>query len=201
MKRMIGVTGGVGAGKSQVLEILEKDYHAHVILSDQVARELMEPGMEGYRLVREYLGDEILREDGCIDRPRMSQVIFGDQEKLLKVNQLTHPLVWKEILRRIDESPRSLQIVETALPEKQFRDICQEIWYVYTSEENRVRRLQESRGYDREKCAQVMKSQAADEEFRSMATAVIDNNGSIQALKAQIARLLSNGQTTEEFTG
>ena len=89
--------------------------------------------------------------------------------------------------------------METALPEKQFRDICDEIWYVYTSEENRARRLFVSRGYDREKTVQVMKNQLSDEEFRSICHRVIDNNGSIEDTREQISRFLSE-QETEEST-
>ena len=199
MKRILGVTGGVGAGKSQVLDILKNEHGAHVILSDQVAKELMDPGREGYRRVVEYLGVGTLESTGAIDRPKMARMILGNQEALREVNRLTHPLVWEEILRRIEGSPLPLQIVETALPEKQFRDICDEIWYVYTSEENRARRLFVSRGYDREKTVQVMKNQLSDEEFRSICHRVIDNNGSIEDTREQISRFLSE-QETEEST-
>ena len=199
MKRIIGVTGGVGAGKSEVLEILKQEYGANVILTDQVAKDLMEPGREGYRQVAAFLGGEILNPDGSINRPKMASVIFAQEEKRLGVNRLIHPLVWEEVLREIKESQNPLQVVETALPEKQFRDICHEIWYVYTSEENRARRLFVSRGYDREKTVQVMKNQLSDEEFRSICHRVIDNNGSIEDTREQISRFLSE-QETEEST-
>ena len=75
MKRIIGVTGGVGAGKSEVLEILKQEYGANVILTDQVAKDLMEPGREGYRQVVAFLGGEILNPDGSINRPKMASVI------------------------------------------------------------------------------------------------------------------------------
>ena len=118
MKRIIGVTGGVGAGKSEVLEILRQEYGANVILTDQVAKDLMEPGREGYRQVAAYLGGEILNPDGSINRPKMASVIFTQEEKRLGVNRLIHPLVWEEVMRELKESRESLQVVETALPEK-----------------------------------------------------------------------------------
>lgn len=197
MKRIIGITGGVGAGKSQVLEILKEDYGANIILSDQVAKDLMEPGREGYERVVAYLGNEILDEKKRINRPRMAEIIFTQEEKRLEVNRLTHPLVWREVLRKIEDSSSAIQAVETALPGKQFRDICHEIWYVYTSEENRARRLASSRGYDAKRTAQMMENQASEKEFRSISTGVIDNNGSLEETRAQIARLLSEG-TAEE---
>ena len=94
-KRIIGVTGGVGAGKSRVLKILAGDFGAHVIQADEVAKALMEPGQECYRRVVEYLGDSILAEDGTIDRQAMAALIFGDGEKRRQVDRLTHPAVWQ----------------------------------------------------------------------------------------------------------
>ena len=170
-----------------------------MILSDQVAKELMDPGREGCRRVVEYLGEGILDSTGAIDRPKMARMIFGNQEALREVNRLTHPLVWEEILRRIEGSPLPLQNGETARAEEHLGEISDEKRYVYTSEENRARRLFVSRGYDREKTVQVMKNQLSDEEFRSICHRVIDNNGSIEDTREQISRFLSE-QETEEST-
>ena len=190
MKRIIGVTGGVGAGKSEVLEILKQEYGANVILTDQVAKDLMEPGREGYRQVAAFLGGEILNPDGSINRPKIASVIFAQEEKRLGVNRLIHPLVWEEVLREIKESQNPFQVVETALPEKQFRDICHEIWYVYTSRENRIQRLMENRGYTRQKCEAIMDSQWSDSQFRSVCQRQIDNNGFIEETRNQIREII-----------
>lgn len=191
-KRIIGVTGGVGAGKSRVLKILAGDFGAHVIQADEVAKALMEPGQECYRRVVEYLGDSILAEDGTIDRQAMAALIFGDGEKRRQVDRLTHPAVWQEVWREAETSPNRLVVIEAAILGQEFRDNCQEMWYVYTSRENRMERLRESRGYTQEKTESIMDSQAPEAGFREFSDAVIDNNGSVEDTRKQIRRLLKN---------
>ena len=100
--RRIGVTGGVGAGKSRVLEWLEKERGATVIRTDDVARTLMEPGEAGYCRVVETLGDPFIKEDGTIDRPALAKIIFQDEKARELVDQITHPLVWERLERMLE---------------------------------------------------------------------------------------------------
>ena len=148
---VIGLTGGVGAGKSTVLSILQEKYGFHVIQADLVARALMEPGKEAYEAVCAFLGPKILLEDGQINRSAMAEIIFKDPSKRAKVDSLTHPLVWKAVKKEAEEYNRQSVVIEAAIPSKEFRDICDEMWYLYTSREERIRRLKESRGYSDEK--------------------------------------------------
>lgn len=188
--KVIGITGGVGSGKSRVLDILSEEYHASVIQADLVARELMEPGAAGYEQLKTIYGNEIISEDGAIDRRRMADLMFCDTSMRETVNSIIHPLVWKEIRRRIRESASDLVFVEVALPDENHRDIYTELWYVYTSEETRMTRLAAGRGYTREKSRSVMASQMTEQQFRDMADTVIDNNGSMEETRRQIeARL------------
>ena len=187
---VIGLTGGVGAGKSTVLSILQEKYGFHVIQADLVARALMEPGKEAYEAVCAFLGPKILLEDGQINRSAMAEIIFKDPSKRAKVDSLTHPLVWKAVKKEAEEYNRQSVVIEAAIPSKEFRDKCDEMWYLYTSEENRISRLMESRGYSLEKSMAIMESQASDEEFRSLADAVIDNNHSQECTAAQVRELL-----------
>ena len=142
---VIGLTGGVGAGKSTVLSILQEKYGFHVIQADLVARALMEPGKEAYEAVCAFLGPKILLEDGQINRSAMAEIIFKDPSKRAKVDSLTHPLVWKAVKKEAEEYNRQSVVIEAAIPSKEFRDICDEMWYLYTSREERIRRLKESR--------------------------------------------------------
>ena len=96
--KVIGVTGGVGSGKSVVLSILEKDYHAETILADLVAHDLMQPGGKSYEDIVEAFGDGILNDDGTIDRVKLGNIVFHDAEKLQKLNAITHPNVKEEII-------------------------------------------------------------------------------------------------------
>ena len=101
--KVIGVTGGVGSGKSVVLSILEKDYHAETILADLVAHDLMQPGGKSYEDIVEAFGDGILNDDGTIDRVKLGNIVFHDAEKLQKLNAITHPNVKEEIKNRIQK--------------------------------------------------------------------------------------------------
>jgi dephospho-CoA kinase len=181
----------VGAGKSTVLDILETDYGFYVIQADLTAKELMESGMAAYEAVVSYLGTEILDGDGKINRPRMAEIIFSDEEKRRRVNELTHPLTWKRILEMAGARKEQPVVIEAAIPSAEFRDNCSEMWYVYTSRDNRAARLRESRGYSDEKIKSIMESQADEETFRRFSDAVIDNNGDRAQTKAQIDLLFA----------
>ena len=186
----LSITGGVGSGKSEVLRILRDEFGAGIIMADEVAHQLMEPGMEGFRQVADLLGPSILAEDGTIDRKKMAERIFKDRAAVAAVNAIVHPLVWDEIRRQISVSDRDLMVVEAALFDEEHNAMFDEIWYIYTSEENRIRRLMASRGYTEEKCRGIMKNQAAEADYRRFATRVIDNNGSAKDLRAQLEKIL-----------
>ena len=190
--RVIGLTGGVGAGKSRILDILQTEYGAEIIVADQVAHELMEPGHEGYEMVVRALGNSFLKPDGTIDRPLLSTLIFHDQNALETMNEIIHPMVWKTIKDKISSSQADLIVVESAIMGREQNDIYDEMWYVYTSEENRIRRLKENRGYSRERSLSIMKNQLSDEEFRELADRVIDNNGTVEEVKAGLEALLKD---------
>ena len=116
--RVIGVTGGVGAGKSTVLGILEEDFQAYVIQADQLGHILMEPGEECYDAVIALFGKEIIKKDKTIDRRRISDVVFTDKDMLLKLNGIIHPAVKQRILRLLGEQKeagRGICVVEAAL--------------------------------------------------------------------------------------
>ena len=163
--RVIGVTGGVGAGKSTVLGIMEKDFGAYVIQADQIGHILMEPGEECYDAVIGLFGKETIKKDKTIDRKRISDVVFTDKEMLLKLNGIIHPAVKSRILRLIQEqreAGREICVVEAALfLEEKYQEFCDEVWYVYTEEEVRIQRLMESRGYSREKSLGIIRNQVS----------------------------------------
>lgn len=190
--RVIGLTGGVGAGKSRILDILEHEHGAEIIVADEVAHELMEPGQPGYEAVVCALGGSFLKPDGTIDRPQLSQLIFHDEKALSTMNGIIHPMVWKTVKDKISSSQAALIVVESAIMGREQNDFCDEMWYVYTSEENRIRRLADNRGYSRERSLSIMKNQPPDEEFRELADRVIDNNGTVEDVKAALAAILKD---------
>lgn len=193
--KIIGITGGVGSGKSEILNILKNDYQAKIIQSDHVAHELMVPGTKSYGAIVQAFGNEILNEDQTINRPILGEIVFRDETKLSLLNSITHKNVDEEILSRIDqfekEEPEGLLVIESALLvgagyEKRF----DQLWYIYTREEVRYERLKASRGYSDEKIKQMIEKQQKEEEFKSMASNIIDNSGDLEDTKAQIVKIL-----------
>lgn len=187
--KVIGITGGVGAGKSRVLAILQEEYDARLIQADEVAKDLEEPGQPGYEGLLAVFGSSLLAEDQTIDRQRLAELIFHDPQALKQVNDVIHPLTWEAIKAQIDSSDADLIAVEAALFNRQSREICTELWYVAASVENRIRRLMENRGYDREKCLRIMASQPSHEEFLALADRVIDNNKTPADVRRQIKQI------------
>lgn len=188
--KVIGITGGVGAGKSRILSILKEEYQVEIILADEVAKELEEPGMEGYRQLVETFGTGILGPDGEINRAGLAALIFQDKEALQKVNAIIHPLTWEEIKRRTAVSTAHLVAVEAALFDESSKTLCEELWFVDTLEENRIDRLMTNRGYSRQKCLDIIANQKDRSFFLNLADVVIDNNGSIEDVRRQIADVL-----------
>lgn len=191
-KRIIGITGGVGAGKSSVLDILRTDYHARIIQADEVAHALMEPGSEGLLQVTNVLGTAFLLPDGNVDRKALAELIFHDRGALDAMNRIIHPLVWKTMREEAARAEESLIVIEAAVFDTAPEGYFDEIWYVDTSRENRIRRLMESRGYTREKCESIMSEQASEEEYRRMCRRVLDNNHGREELKAQLREILGH---------
>ena len=197
--RVIGVTGGVGAGKRTVLGIMEKDFGAYVIQADQIGHILMEPGEECYDAVIGLFGKETIKKDKTIDRKRISDVVFTDKEMLLKLNGIIHPAVKSRILRLIQEqreAGREICVVEAALfLEEKYQEFCDEVWYVYTEEEIRIQRLMENRGYSREKSLGIIKNQVSDQVFRENTDYVIENNGDLLETRRQIREGIERNET------
>lgn len=190
----IGITGGVGSGKSVVMELLEKEFGAAVILADLVAHDLMEPGAVSYQQIVAEFGTEILDEEGRIHRPSLSKIVFGNPESLEKLNAITHPNVKKEILARIarfrEEEKASVIAVEAALLiEGGYEEILDELWYVYVKKDIRIRRLMEGRDYSEEKSRSIMERQLGEEVFRSHCSRVIDNNEDVDSLRRQLTQI------------
>ena len=204
---VIGVTGGVGSGKSTILEYLEECYGARLILADDVARELQEPGRECYGLIVKEFGEGILKKGSAgifagnpalrpIDRAALAEIVFNDPEKLKLLNSMTHPQVRQEIEQRIATfymmDNNALIVIEAALLiEAGYLEILDEMWAVTARKEIRIERLMASRGYSQEKCEDIMASQKTDEEYRRAVDFVIDNSGSTLETHAQIDERLS----------
>lgn len=195
--KFIGITGGVGAGKSAILEYIAEHYNAKVMLADEIAHDLMMPGTKCYDTIKEAFGaEDIFLQDGSFDRLKMAQVIFSDETKREQMNGIVHPAVREYILEVYEEEKTKgaldFLILEAALLiEEHYDEICDELWYIYTSEENRRERLRENRGYSDEKIDGIFASQLIEEEYRRHCVKVIDNNGSVEDTNLQLVKIFN----------
>ena len=194
-KQVIGITGGIGSGKSVVMSILEEKYKACVLLTDLIAHDLMKPGAANYNGIVKEFGTEILAENGEIDRKKLGAVVFNNAKKLALLSSITHPNVIVETKNRIDaamENPdydmvcmESALLFDTTLPE-----LCDQTWYVYANEEVRIERLIAGRGYTREYCLTVMGKQKKVADDMEKADVIIDNSGAVEDTAAEIEIIL-----------
>ena len=188
--KVIGLTGGVGAGKSTVLAYIEKICSAVVIQADQAGHLVMAPGERCYEPVIALFGKQIIKKDKTIDRRMVSDVVFGDERMRQKLNALLHPAIREYILEKIGEERKKgkeLVVVEAALLlEDHYDDFCDKIWWVYAEKEVRIARLMESRGYTREKAENIMIRQASDSFFRQHADFIVKNNGDLEETYRQV---------------
>lgn len=193
--KVYGITGGAGTGKSEVIKMLQQKFGGCVIMSDEVARELMQKGNISYQLIVEYFGRDILMDDGEIDRKKLADHVFNNKEALEKLNSMTHPYVKDEIRKLIAEAEASgecrfVALESAILLECGYEDICDEFWYVYTKPEIRRQRMKETRNYSDEKVDSVMRNQQPDEVFFEQCSFVIKNNTTLSDVYAQLKEKL-----------
>jgi dephospho-CoA kinase len=186
---MVGLTGGIGSGKSTVAGMLARR-GAIVVDADAIAREVVQPGTPALAKLVERFGDDILAADGSLDRPALAAKAFVDDETRKDLEAITHPAIGEEFLRRIAEAPEgSIVIHDVPLLVESKRGI--EYFAVIVVEaplDTRLDRL-EDRGVDRDDAQRRIGLQASDEERRSVATWIVDNAGELDALERRVEEI------------
>jgi dephospho-CoA kinase len=209
----IGITGGVGAGKSEILSYMREKENTRVMLADEIAHDVMEPGEEAYlKICSAFAGEDIFpdsvddatgknikMDNPPFDRKKLAQVIFSDDAKREQLNSIVHPAVKNYVknqfqLEKERGTIRVLVLEAALLLDDHYDMLCDECWYIYTSEENRRARLKASRGYSDEKIDSIFSCQLSEEAFRAACQEVIDNNGSREETFRQIDKALINAQ-------
>jgi dephospho-CoA kinase len=187
---MVGLTGGIGAGKSEVARRLA-ELGAVVIDSDRLAREVVEPGTEGLDEVVAEFGEEILGPDGALDRPALGRRVFGDDAARRRLEAVIHPRVRARSAELIAAAPPDAVIVNDIplLVEAGMAGNFNLVIVVAASEETRLRRLAQSRGMSADEARSRSAAQATDEQRRAAADVVLDNDGSLQDLRGAVDRL------------
>jgi dephospho-CoA kinase len=186
---MVGLTGGIGAGKSTVAGMLA-GRGAIVIDADKIAREVVEPGTPTLAQLVERFGAEILQADGSLDRAALAAVAFVDDPTRKELEAITHPAIGAEFLRRVAEAPPGAVVIHDVplLVESKrgFEYAC--VIVVEAPLETRLDRL-EDRGVPRDDARRRIGLQATDEDRRKVATWVVDNSGPLAELEKQISNI------------
>lgn len=191
--RVIGLTGGIGSGKSTVLNILKNDYNAYIMLADDIGKETMVPGTETYNKMVSEFGAEILREDGSIDTTKLSAILMADKKKLEIQNGIVHPYVIGRIKDKLEELKNTelLVAVESAILFEAGCDrLCDEVWVVTVPAKLRIERLMRDRGYTRERAESFINHQMSDEEYIARADKKVINDGDMEQLRKNVMDLL-----------
>lgn len=188
--KVLGITGGVGSGKSKVLKYLETEYNAVVVQLDEVAKKLQRRGQPCYEQIVAAFGETVVGADRELARDVLGQIVFADAGRLEILNQIVHPAVKQWVEEDISAKKQEqipLYIIEAALlPNAGYVQICDEMWYIFTEETVRRGRLEVSRGYTQEQITRMIETQPDEEMFRRVCHVVIDNSGTFEQTKQQI---------------
>lgn len=190
--KVIGITGGIGSGKSTVAKILH-DLGARIIDADKTAREVTSKGQPALEEIRGYFGEEVINEKGELDRKKLSSIVFGDNEKLEVLNAITHKYIADRIkgcLEVLMKEQAEFVVLDAPLPVKHgFLDIVDEVWVVVAGKDDRIRRAMQRSGVSYEEAVKRINAQKNDEEYLEHADEVIYNDGNIDELEKAVAKL------------
>lgn len=183
----VGLTGGIGAGKSEVSRLLV-EHGAVLIDADRIAREVVAPGTDGLAAVVEAFGGQVLAEDGSLDRPRLGSIVFADPEKLALLNSIVHPLVGARS-RELENAAAEDAVVVHDVPllaENGLAPLYDLVVVVDAAPETQLDRLVRLRGMSEQDARARMAAQATREERLKIADIVIDNDVPLQLLRQRV---------------
>lgn len=189
---VVGLTGGIGSGKSTVLQMLAAR-GAEVLDADAIVRELQQPGEDAYREIAEAFGPSVVAPDGSLDRAALASVVFTDVEKRDALNAIMHPKVAARFAQRLGELKDTDKIVVLDIPllgasKSGTEKFANKVVVVTASEPVRLERL-ERRGVARQDAAARIAAQITDEERMKLADYVLDNDGTVDELENQVDEL------------
>ena len=190
--RIIGITGGIGSGKSKVLEILDSHDYIYTIEADALAHRMFEPGEKVYEKIVLSFGRGILSPDGRIDRKVLAGIVMNDEKNLAKLNAIVHPEVKEYIIHDIKRknSDYKYYVIEAALLiQDGYRELCDEIWYIYADRQTRINRLMKWRDFTESKAVLYMDNQPDDAFFIENSDIVIDNSMDISSNEEGMKKL------------
>lgn len=193
--KIIGITGGIGSGKSTVAAYL-KEKGASVVDADAIANEVINEPSVQKELISEF-GDVIKDEKGGIDRKKLAGLVFAEKNKIKKLNEIMHKYIVQKILNRIAELKKDPNVgliaIDAAIPvEHGFLDLCDEVWAVVADREKRLSRIADKGKLSRQDAIARMDAQLSDDEYMNISDKVIINNEDLYELKIEVAEMLLN---------
>ncbi|PWM65228.1 MAG: dephospho-CoA kinase [Eubacteriales Family XIII. Incertae Sedis bacterium] len=191
---IIGLTGGIGSGKSTVSEYLSKNMGLTIIDADQIARDVTRPGQETLLKLREAFGSEIINDDGTLDRRKLAGIAFQSDEKKKLLEKITHSAIREEINCRLRTSAakheNAVVLDVPLLMESGIDGLCDTVWVVTTAKDVRIERISARDGITKEEINARINAQISDRERFARADEIIDNSGDKEALYREIERLI-----------
>ncbi len=192
---VIGLTGGIGTGKTLVSNILE-ELGAAIVNADLLGHEVYKPDTEGWQEVVESFGDGVLTPDREVDRRKLGAIVFSDPDAMSRLNAITHPKIYRmveERVKELDDQGIKVAVVEAALLiEAGWTPVANEIWVTTSFEEKVIERLKSRNNLDEDAIRARIRSQMTQDERVTYADVVIDNNESLEELGKQIQQLWNN---------
>ncbi len=190
---LIGLTGGIGSGKSTVSQYL-KEQGITVVDADLVSRKIVEPRSEALAEIKEVFGSEYIQPDGNLARKKLGQLVFADKKELAKLNSIMSRKMGEEIERQLKASKTEITVLDAAtLIEAGYDRRVDVLWIVDTDDETRIKRVMERDGASREDIINRMNNQMSREERLNRECVVIDSSGSIEdtreKVKAELEKL------------
>lgn len=185
----IGLTGGIASGKSTVANMFA-EFGAIIIDTDLIAREVVTPGQPALTEIRERFGDDLIRDDGTLDRAAMRQLVFSDDALRLKLEAILHPKIRQETVRQANEANGPYQvIVVPLLAESPLKRFVDRIVVVDCDEDTQIRRLLSRDTGSEDQARRILAAQASRSERLAIADDVIHNDDDLEATSAQVAAL------------
>lgn len=189
---VLGITGGIGCGKSTVAAIC-RDAGLPVIDADELSRQVTAAGGAALTELRDLFGPSVLDEQGALNRQRMARLVFSDRNKLDQLSAVIHRHVLDTMraeVEKLREKKQRAVVLDVPIPVKHgFLDLCDQVWVVWSSDEVRIARLNR-RGMGEEEARRRMAMQMSRDEYIALADHVIENDSSLDALRASVEALL-----------
>lgn len=195
--KVLGIVGGIGAGKTTVVRMIMDLKSTYVIGADEIGHKLLLKGGKAYDKVIQTFGESILDEKGSIVRSKLAQIVFSDPKELAKLNGISHPLIFEEVKSQIERCKQQneweLVIIDAALLiEIGLVKLVDYVVGIYAEEEIRIKRVMEREGFSEEEARKRIASQKNWKEFESISHYVINNSLSYQNTKEEIEKMISN---------